>query len=150
MNKLRALENLGLDFIQANLYLCSMSLGAEIKKRRRDRGLKQESFARAVGLSKTSISNIENDSQEPGGSALSRIAEALECSVEELTKGDPRFSRPVSGRDLIPESEEELMNQFLSLRFRSPEGLTEEEIGEAAMDVARDVMKRLRDIKKGK
>jgi len=68
-----------------------MSLGSEIKRRRKGIGWKQALLAERVDTSTNTISAIENDKQVPRGELLSKIAKALGVTQDVLTSGDPRF-----------------------------------------------------------
>lgn len=55
--------------------------GSEIRKMRERRGLTQLQLADAVGMSRTSITNIEQGNQRLAVTALAAIAEALQADL---------------------------------------------------------------------
>jgi transcriptional regulator with XRE-family HTH domain len=63
-----------------------MSLGAEIKKARADKGMKQLELQAATGLSQTYLSKIEQGHVDPRFSIVQRIAKALDVSLDQLGK----------------------------------------------------------------
>lgn len=61
-----------------------MSLGNNIAKHRKERGLTQKEFAELVGIHKAHVTRIENDRLQPNKTTLAKIAEVLAVSVPEL------------------------------------------------------------------
>lgn len=57
-------------------------LGNIVKERRDLRGLTQQELADKAGLSKVTIGQIERGNAEPSTGTLSKIAQALDCSIE--------------------------------------------------------------------
>ncbi|HVU97778.1 MAG TPA: helix-turn-helix transcriptional regulator [Puia sp.] len=57
-----------------------MNLGKSIQSLRKRRGLTQEALAEKAGLSRPSLSQIENNSARPERDTLKRICEALEVT----------------------------------------------------------------------
>ncbi|NBJ94738.1 helix-turn-helix domain-containing protein [Parablautia muri] len=62
-------------------------LGARIKKKREVKRMSQAELAARTDLSTQHISNVENARSKIGLEKLVRIADALECSVDELLCG---------------------------------------------------------------
>ena len=62
-------------------------IGQRIRARRDWLGMTQERLAEAVGLTRTSITNIEAGRQECSVLVLYRIAQALRGTVEQFVKG---------------------------------------------------------------
>ena len=62
-------------------------LNENIHRLRKERGMTQEELAKLVGVSKSTISNYENDMTGPACSKLSKIADALGVTVPELFEG---------------------------------------------------------------
>lgn len=62
-------------------------LGANIRQLRNGAGLTQEALGDRVGLTRTSITNIENGNQPVSAWLLRRLAGLLECDLETLTPG---------------------------------------------------------------
>lgn len=67
-----------------------MTLGAEIKKARADKGWQQRDLQRATHLSQTYLSKIELDKVDPRFSVVRRIAHALGVSLDQLAQHDER------------------------------------------------------------
>lgn len=65
-------------------------LNENIHRLRKERGMTQEELAKLVGVSKSTISNYENDMTRPACSKLSKIADALGVTVPELFEGISR------------------------------------------------------------
>ena len=59
-------------------------VGARIAEIRRKRGIKQDELAEMAMLSRISIARYESGKMEPGALALSRIADVLEVTTDEL------------------------------------------------------------------
>jgi transcriptional regulator with XRE-family HTH domain len=59
-------------------------IGDKIKRWRSFRGIKQESFATTVGVSRVTLSKYENGRSEISLSQLSVIARALEIGLDDL------------------------------------------------------------------
>ena len=55
-----------------------------IKRLRRERGLRQEDLARALGVSRQTIIAIENDKYDPSLELAMHLARYLDTPVEEL------------------------------------------------------------------
>ncbi len=62
-------------------------LGIRIKKKREGKSMSQAELAARTDLSTQHISNVENARSKIGLEKLVRIADALECSVDELLCG---------------------------------------------------------------
>lgn len=65
-----------------------MSIGDNIKEKRKALNLSQKDVARAVGISQTTMTNIENDYRIVHLSLIKQIAKVLQCSYHELLAGD--------------------------------------------------------------
>ncbi len=74
------------------------SLGIQLRRMRRDRGLTLQQLASTVSVSHAHLSRIERDEKRPSPDLLVRIAEAL--------SGDPR---PLLAASVGLESSEELV-----------------------------------------
>ena len=59
-------------------------LGDTVRARRLKAGYSQEEFSNRAGLHRTYISHLEQGLRNPTYVTLQKIAEALECTVEEL------------------------------------------------------------------
>jgi transcriptional regulator with XRE-family HTH domain len=71
----------------------SQQIGNNIRKWRTLRGFKQQDFANLIGISKSSLSKIENGGQEIKITVLQKVAVYLKIKVTQL------FSDP---NDLLP------------------------------------------------
>lgn len=58
--------------------------GEQIRKIRLKRGYNQEQLAELASLNRVTIAKYESGKVEPGAQALSRIADALEVTVDQL------------------------------------------------------------------
>lgn len=61
-----------------------MSVGENIKARRMELGMTQESLAKAVGLGRSMIAQIERGSKVPNIMLGKDIARVLQCGMEDL------------------------------------------------------------------
>ncbi len=66
-----------------------MTFGDRVKQLRKERGWTQVEFAEHVGVHDRHISRWEKDTNRPTGRALTRIAEVLGVTPEELLAGKP-------------------------------------------------------------
>jgi transcriptional regulator with XRE-family HTH domain len=55
-----------------------------VKEYRLNRGLRQDWVAKQAGISVASLTKIENGKQMPGADTLKKIAEVLNCTMDEL------------------------------------------------------------------
>jgi len=65
------------------------SLGSRLKEAREYRGFSQEEVAEFVGVSRSSISLIENGQRGIDTLELQRLAKLYECSIDELVNEGP-------------------------------------------------------------
>jgi transcriptional regulator with XRE-family HTH domain len=63
------------------------TIGDRIRKIRGDKGWTQERLAREAGLSKSFLSDVENDKTRVSGDNLLKISEVLGASLDFLMKG---------------------------------------------------------------
>ena len=80
-----------------------MSLGARIKERRKQMGLTQPDFAKAIGSSLATIRRWESGRTSPDANAMAKIAEALNTSTSYLI-GELNAPRQVQARSLGEEA----------------------------------------------
>lgn len=59
-------------------------LGQNVQRLRRERGWSQEELADRTGLHRTYISGIERGIRNPTVTILERLAEGLECRIEDV------------------------------------------------------------------
>lgn len=64
----------------------SVRLGKNLKKIRTDKGISQGDIARSLDVSRGYISNIENGKTNPTLATISRLAKAVNVSIDELMK----------------------------------------------------------------
>lgn len=64
----------------------SAKLGKNLKRIRTQKGMTQGDIVRALGVSRSFVSNIENGKTNPTLSTIKRIADALGVSVDKLLK----------------------------------------------------------------
>jgi transcriptional regulator with XRE-family HTH domain len=81
-------------------------LGEKIRHRRKERGLSQESLAKAVGLKRPSMSNIEKGRQNLLLHTFCDIAEVLNSDASSLLPQQPANPDPTVLPDLRGFSEE--------------------------------------------
>ncbi|MBR3607921.1 MAG: helix-turn-helix transcriptional regulator [Lachnospiraceae bacterium] len=66
-------------------------IGLKIKERRQDQGITQEMIANYLDVNPSHISNIECGRAHPSLSALIKIANILQCSVDYFIQGEYTF-----------------------------------------------------------
>lgn len=64
----------------------SEKLGRNLKRIRAGKNMSQGDIARALGVDRGYISNIENGKRNPTLATITKLAEALKVSVDELLK----------------------------------------------------------------
>lgn len=64
----------------------SEKLGRNLKRIRTEKNMSQGDIARALGVDRGYISNIENGKRNPTLATITKLAEALKVSVGELLK----------------------------------------------------------------
>lgn len=64
------------------------TIGLKIKERRQELGITQEQIANSLDVNPSHISNIECGRANPSLTALVRIANVLECSVDYFISGE--------------------------------------------------------------
>lgn len=109
--------------------------GDKIREIRISRGYNQEQLAELASLNRVTIAKYEAGKVEPGAQALSRIADALEVTVDQLlgrepqpTNNDPYKVKTVEARivsfgmDQLPQEDREtLLNVFKAMYASKPE-----------------------------
>lgn len=66
----------------------ALTLGRRVRERRTELGLKLEQLAEAIGRAPSQLSAIENGKREPTLPILRALAQALDCSVDELLSNE--------------------------------------------------------------
>jgi transcriptional regulator with XRE-family HTH domain len=64
----------------------SVKLGKNLKRIRTRKGMTQGDIVRALGVSRSFVSNIENGNTNPTLATIARLAKVLEVPVEELIR----------------------------------------------------------------
>ena len=111
----------------------SMTVGDRIRELRKARNLNQDELAELALLNRVTIAKYEAGRVEPGAQALSRLADALDVSVDDLLgredesqeKPDPQARPPqtpearilASGIDKMPARERERALNLVRLMF---------------------------------
>jgi transcriptional regulator with XRE-family HTH domain len=89
-----------------------MKLGDRIKKIRQSIGWTQDQLAKETQISKSFLSEVENNKSDVSGDKLLRIAEALNTSLDYLLKGEPYLNdiniKPVEIPNELSEMADEL------------------------------------------
>ena len=75
------------------------SVGTRIRALRRARGLTQDDLAAACGVSRSAVAQWETDRAGQLRGNITRIAEALDASIEHLLQG-ARPAEPATGDEL--------------------------------------------------
>lgn len=65
-----------------------MVVKISIRTLRREKGLSQLELAEQLGINQSAVAQWENGKTTPSFKRLKKLAEALECSVDDLTKED--------------------------------------------------------------
>lgn len=110
-----------------------MSVGDRIARWRRERGLSQSALASATGVSRSAVAQWETDRAGQGTGNLSRIARALDVSVEVLLHGEAATGPPaLPGNELAllrlyRECDAAGQAELLRLALRFARGATEPE-----------------------
>ena len=89
-------------------------LGQAIKKLRQERGMKQEELGLAVGVSKQSVSNWENDNVLPSIEMLVKMADFFQVSTDYLLGRAP--VSPISVDGLTEEQQVHLKSVIRDLK----------------------------------
>ena len=74
-------------------------LGERIRNFRKNRGLSQEEFAELSRLNRVTVAKYESGKVEPGAQALSRMADALEITVDVLLGRDTSANEQSEQKD---------------------------------------------------
>ena len=99
----------------------NMTLGKRIAALRKEKELKQDTLAEALGVSPQAVSKWENDQTCPDISLLPRLAELLDVTVDELLSGKKKeLSQPV--QILPPERRKDMKDMMLRILVDSADG----------------------------
>jgi transcriptional regulator with XRE-family HTH domain len=94
------------------------SLGERIKEIRQSLGWTQDRLAQEAGVSKSFLSEIENNKASVSGEILLKIATALDASLDYLMKGESVSGKGKPTTIEIPPELSEVAEE-LGLRFKS-------------------------------
>ena len=97
------------------------TLGKRIAAMRKEKGLKQDALAEALGVSPQAVSKWENDQTCPDISLLPALAELLGVSVDELLSGKKKETEQTV-RVLPPEERKDLKDMMLRIVVNSNDG----------------------------
>ena len=117
------------------------TVGESIREWRKARGLNQDQLAELSSLNRVTIAKYESGRVEPGAKALSRLADALEVTVDDLlcrtepvtemarTPAKTHEARIVSGgMDKLPqEQREQILNVVRAMFANHPEIFEEDD-----------------------
>lgn len=100
-----------------------MSIGENIKRLRKERGLSQLELATKIGISRSYLSELEHDKRDLGTRTLSNLAQALKTSIPYL-QGLTDISVPDSFiPEILPADIRELAEKLAAVNvFIKPEG----------------------------
>ena len=76
-----------------------MGLGANIRKLREQRGVKQQEIADLINMHRSNYSKIENDQREISVSALDKISQFFSISIDELVHSKNEFPQEFEVKD---------------------------------------------------
>ncbi len=76
-----------------------MDIGANIKRLRKDRVIKQSKIADLVGMHRSNYSKIENGQREISLAAVDKIAEFFNISIDELVHMGQEIPKEISLED---------------------------------------------------
>ena len=95
------------------------TIGKRISALRREKGLKQEDIAQALGVSSQAVSKWENDQSCPDISLLPKLAKLLGVSVDTLLSGEEE--KPAA--ELVPEQKrKDIKDMMLRVVIDSEDG----------------------------
>ena len=98
-----------------------MTLGKRIAILRKEKSLKQDALADALGVSPQAVSKWENDQICPDITLLPKMAELLEVSVDELLSGK-KMELEHTAKVLPPQERKDLKEMILRIVVDSKDG----------------------------
>lgn len=93
-------------------------IGQQIRKRRLECGITQETIANQLDVNPSHISNIENGRANPSLTVLVKIANILECSVDFFIGDEYTYLRNLKHRHTI---EDEIIRRVRSCDYATKE-----------------------------
>jgi transcriptional regulator with XRE-family HTH domain len=76
-----------------------MSVGENIKKVRKEKGVQQKAVAQEIGLDQSSYNKIENGKREPSVEVLQKLSVIFGVTVDDLLNPDNNQPSPVTVED---------------------------------------------------
>lgn len=67
-----------------HIFVTGVSMNNRVKEIRKQKGIKQDEFARALGVSRQTVSSIETGRFDPSIMLAYKIAKIFELSIEEV------------------------------------------------------------------
>jgi len=98
-----------------------MTLGKRIASLRKEKGLKQDTLAEALGVSPQAVSKWENDQTCPDISLLPKLADLLGVSVDELLS-EKKMELAQTAKVLPPEERKDIKEMILRIVVDSADG----------------------------
>jgi XRE family transcriptional regulator, regulator of sulfur utilization len=86
--------------LEQNLETISRNLGANVTSLRKKRSLSQNALAKLAGLPRSTLAYIESGAGNPSLANLTRMASALQISLEELLSPPPTNFKIVRAQDV--------------------------------------------------
>ena len=89
-----------------------MEIGTKLKSARKKCGLTQEKAAEAVGVSRQTISNWENEKSYPDIVSVIRLSSLYSVSLDELLKGDEDMIEHLEESTNVVNSNKKLIAEY--------------------------------------
>lgn len=112
---------------------CVDSIGARVRRKRRELGLSQEALARQMGVSKNTVARWETDLHPPTGENLANLADKFGVTTDWLMRGD---HAPAAKPSSAPERPE--WREFCE-RYEFVDEFTEEQLADIEAFAARQI-----------
>lgn len=87
------------------------TIGARIRERRNELGLRQTVIREKTGISSGNLSEIENGNRTPSMATLYRLSEILDCSIDWMVKGEDSSEKKIPAFSLS-EEESQLLRYY--------------------------------------
>lgn len=89
-----------------------MSIGTNIKRIRKEKGILQKQAAATVGLNQSNYNKIENGHREPSVAVLKKLADLFGVSVDHLIEPDKDLPKEVHVADKATQEQLRLIEQL--------------------------------------
>ena len=89
-----------------------MNIGSKIKKSRTEAKITQEQAAEALGTSRQTISNWENEKSYPDILSVIKLSDLYKVSLDELLKGDIKMIRHLAESTNVVTSNKKLLTMI--------------------------------------